>query len=133
MKLYKVYQVEVGVLLDKNDAEYDCYCNVWDYKNGYYNEDCLFCITEKEAKQFIKDYIKVGVKKTYGILSEIFVSETSYNEIKNNDEEQDYDNMDYDVRNVIYSAYKNEKNEIIEDFVDINNYIEKNTTEEREV
>ena len=61
MKLYKVFLIEVGVLLDKNDIEYESYSKVWDYKNGYYNEDYLFCVSYKEARDFIKYYLEKGL------------------------------------------------------------------------
>lgn len=131
MKLHKIYQVEVGILLDKNDIEYDCYSNVWDHKNGYYDENYLFYITEREAKEFIGNYIKKGNVTTYGILSELLVDKQSYEEVKDG-MGAGFIDMNYDIRNVIYSAYKNKENHIIENFVDIANYIDNNNIEERE-
>ncbi len=117
MKLFKVYQVEVGVLLSKDDPEYESYSQVWDHKNAYYDEDFIFCKKQDEAKSFIENYINAGVVNTYGILSETYLSEEFYDELDDENKEHCYD-LDYSVENVIYSAYKNEKNETIENFVD---------------
>lgn len=128
MKLFKVYQVEVGVLLNKEHPEYDAYSQVWDHKNAYYDEEFTFCKKIEEAKDYIDNYLIAGVKNTYGILSEIYIDEESYKYIENEVEEQIW-NMDYNVENVIYSAYKNEEDVIIENFVDNEKYIENEESE----
>lgn len=128
MKHYKVYQVEVGVLLDKDDPEYECYSQVWDHSNGFFDEDNMVCKTIKEAKEFLNYYIKNGVTHTYGIISELDINEEEYKVMKEQIEELCYE-MDYDVKCVIYSAYKNDKDEIIENFVDNTYSIEKSNDE----
>jgi len=100
----KIYQYEVGVLLDKTDEEYEAYACVWDKKHGYYDEDCGVEITLEAAISYVEDYVNNGVKNTYGIISEITVSDEEYEEIlediENNGYCTDYD-MNYDMENVI--------------------------------
>ena len=40
----EIYLVEHGVLLSKDDREYECYSQVYDKKNGYYDEFIGCCI-----------------------------------------------------------------------------------------
>ena len=115
MKLIKVYQVEVGGLLNENDPEYDLYSNAWDHRNSYYFDYTKFSKNYDEAKKFIKNYIENGRVNTYGILSKAVLSDEP--NPNSEDEFRDYD-YDFSPENVIYSAYKNEKKEIIENFVD---------------
>lgn len=128
MKLFKVYQVEVGVLLYKEHPEYSVYSEAWDHKNAYYDEEFTFFKKLEDAKDYIENYIISGVINTYGILSEVYVDEEAYECIEDNVEEQIWD-MDYNVENVIYSAYKDEKNNIIENFVDNEKHIENEESE----
>lgn len=113
--MQKIYQYEVGVLLDKDDEEYEDYCDVWDKKYGYYNEDWGIELNLEQAKKYIQDYVQNGVDRTYGIISEIIISDEEYEECKENIEKNgyceiaDYD-VDYSLENVIYSLCKNKEN-----------------------
>ena len=127
---YEAYQFEVGVLLDKDDPEYECYNEVWDYKNGYYNENWGFTKKYDEALEFIDNYVKNGNNNTYGIISFIKVTEEEFNSIYNGSSE--IIDMDYDLGNVICSKYKNKDNEIIENFIDKNTKINENEEDEEE-
>lgn len=119
----KLYQYEVGVLLDEDDDEYEAYSGVWDKKHGYYNEDWGVELDLDSAKKLVKDYVSRGVLNTYGIISEIFLSDEELDDVKDNIEENgyfetsDYD-MDYSLDNVIYSVYKSD-NGIVENFVNM--------------
>ncbi len=119
----KLYQYEVGVLLDEDNDEYEAYSEVWDKKHGYYNEDWGVELDLDSAKKLVKDYVSRGVLNTYGIISEIFLSDEELDDVKDNIEENgyfetsDYD-MDYSLDNVIYSVYKSD-NGIVENFVNM--------------
>ena len=65
----KVYQVEVGVLLDKTDPEYQSYNTAFGGKYSYYNENIWFTFSKKEALKTAKEYVDKGVDGTYGIIS----------------------------------------------------------------
>lgn len=67
----KVYRVEVGLLLDKEDSEYSAYNNVFDRLNAYYDEGDGFFEDLEEAKAFAKSYVKSGMNGTYGIVSDL--------------------------------------------------------------
>lgn len=114
----KIYQYEVGILLDKTDTEYESYSQVWDKKHGYYNEDWGVEFSFDSAKNYIKDYVNNGVKNTYGIVSEIIVSDEIYKEMLENVEINGYYDtscydMDFSLENVIYSLIKTKENFII--------------------
>ena len=111
---YKIYTYELGILLDKSNPEYDYYSNVWDRNYGYYDETIGALVDFDEAKKEVIDYVKNGVKNTYGIICERHVDETVYNEIKNG---EDYDDYSYDIEDVVYSIYKNNEGNIIENFL----------------
>lgn len=128
---FEVYQYEVGILLDKEDPEYDCYNQVWDFKNGYYNEDWGFFSTYKEAKEYIRNYIKSGCIKTYGIILKINVDEETYIDVCTRNTE--CIEQEYELNSVVYSAYKNDDEKIKEDFIDKNNFIEEKDEESEEI
>lgn len=125
-KKYKAYQIEVGVLLKKDDPEYECYNKVWDYKQGYYNEDWGFYKKFEDAKKYIMDYVKNGCKSTYGIISKIELCKEDYDICE---EDTVWVNQEYDIENIIFSAYKNDKDEIIENFIDTKKNVKTNDTE----
>lgn len=121
----KVYQVEVGVLLNENDEEYGSYNIAYDEKYGYYNENLWFCKTYEEAKESALKYVKSGVERTYGVISEIDIdNEDVYISLNGNiiDKDSGYDLdsefCDYSLDLVVKSYAKMEKG-IIEDFIDL--------------
>lgn len=121
----KVYQVEVGVLLNENNEDYESYNIVYDKKYGYYNENIWFCKTLEKAKESALEYVKNGVEKTYGVISEIDIdNENVYISLNGNiiDKDSGYDLdsefCDYSLDLVVKSYAKMEK-EIIEDFIDL--------------
>lgn len=122
----KLYQVEVGVLLNESDEEYESYNVAYDEKDGYYNENLWFCKTYEEAKESALEYVENGVEKTYAIISNINeVDEQEYdiNEYGNIiDKETGYDFdsefVDYSLESVVKS-YKKENGKIVEDFVKV--------------
>ena len=126
---YEVYQIEVGILLEKDDPEYECYNKVWDYKHGYYNEDWGFYKKIEEAKNYITNYVKDGCKNTYGIISKISVPKEAYDICE---EDTVWVDMDYDLGNVIYNVYKNNKDEIVENFIENKKKLKRTTIESEE-
>ena len=111
----KVYQYEVGILLDKDDEEYEAYACVWDKKYGYYDEDWGIELSLEEAKKYVQEYVEDGVNTTYGIVSEIEVSDEEYEEYEENIKENGYcetSNFDFEfsLKNVVYSLCKEKEN-----------------------
>ena len=136
--VFNVYKVEVGVLLDKDDREYECYNNVYDKNWGYYDENVVLFLDYNRAVEYAKSYVNEGVNKTYSIISKLkYDSEKIYN--SKSVDTMNYVARDinyilgggyvddinifkdlYSVDNVIYSLYKylgKENEEIIENFV----------------
>lgn len=128
----KVYSLETGVLLDKNDREYESYSNVYDKQNAYYDElqcyivDDLDKILERTLKGLKKSVINSYIILKFECLVQNFASleleqieQMNLVEIQNflNEECFDTDCVSYDVRDIVWSAYKDENGNIIEDFI----------------
>lgn len=62
MKKIDVFYVEVGVLLDNTDKEFDKYNGVYDRKHGYYDTEWFYCKTIEEAKEIINRCVKINDK-----------------------------------------------------------------------
>ena len=121
MKPIKLFKVEVGVLLKKDNQDYESYSQVYDKQHGYYNENVVFFRNKKNAKEYLKNYVFFGVVGTYGILSELVYDQ---NEIGYTDEDtkqilkdidecgifEDYvgvfEEELYDTKNVIFTQNK---------------------------
>ena len=67
-----LYFVEVGVLLNKENKEFDNYQinGFYDDKWGFYDENRLAFFDLKEAIKYGEEYVKDGVRGTYAILQE---------------------------------------------------------------
>ena len=120
-----VYLVECGVLMNKDEKEYEFYSGVYDKKHGFYDE-LQFLTTNKDfAIKEINDYVKSGVVNTYGILTKQVIEEDElYNELVEEEKENQYlDIFDwgfhlYDMESVEYNIYKNNEKEIVKDFLE---------------
>lgn len=126
--------LECGVLLKEDDPEFKDYSVAYDHKHGYYDETYLNGLEEdfESLKEGGLDYVKDGVNGTYAILTKIDVQGTkeddfiqhAIKEIEEQafiDESIDFlDGEQFKASNIIWSAYKNDNGEIIENFVDTN-------------
>ena len=108
-----IYQVEVGVLLEKDDPEYECYKTAFGNTYSYYNENIWFCESLEEAKQSALDYVNAGVERTYAVISKISDFEDQEYKIlngticyKEDEEDCSEEFTDYSLEAVIYSACK---------------------------
>ena len=122
MKSIKLYKVELGVLLKKDNNDYESYSQVYDKQHGYYDENVVFFRNKKNAKEYLKNYVFFGVVGTYGILSELvynqddeigYTDEDTKRILKEIDECGIFDDyIDifgedlYDTKNVIFTRYK---------------------------
>lgn len=123
---FNVYKVEVGVLLDKDNEEYDFYL-YYDKKHSYYEENSVLFLDYNMALEYAKEYVDNGVNGTYSIISKLeYDSRDIYGNGKElEDEEMGYVMNDinyilgggyvedigifngvYELDNVIYSLYK---------------------------
>ena len=114
----KLYFVEVGVLLNPNDKEFEYYKvkDFFDDQFGFYDENRLTFLTYKEAREYCDKYIEDSVDGTYAILQSWVcnIDDNDLEEIKNNAY------CDYNLENpqmdcTLYFAYKKDK----QFFVDI--------------
>jgi hypothetical protein len=111
----ELYFVEVGVLLDPNDKEFEWY-NIkgfFEGELGFYDEDRCAYKTYKEAKEYADKYIDEGVDKTYAIIHSYSVDV----------EDEDIDNLDIDnpeMDCVLYFAYKRDKQFFVDIIKEVN-------------
>ena len=108
-----IYQVEVGILLQKKHPEYECYKVAFVNTNSYYNENIWFCETLEDAKESGLNYVKNGVERTYAIISKISDFDDEEHEIINGNVCYKEDGMDcsgeftdYTLDAVVYSYCK---------------------------
>jgi hypothetical protein len=129
----KVYSLETGYLLPKEDKEYEAYSNVYDKQNAYYDElQCyivgnLHEILNELEQQFKKQHLA----NEYMILKfECLVQNFASLELEDiekmtleqietflNEECFDTDDISYDLESIVWSAYKDENGIIHEDFI----------------
>lgn len=63
-----LYFCEVGVLLGKDDKEFDCYqMSAYPQEFAYYDENILTFLTQEESYNYGKEYVEKGIEKTYAI------------------------------------------------------------------
>lgn len=67
------YMLEVGVLLKKEDEEFEQYSQVYDKKHGYYDEYQEYVLKLENAKKKADSYVKEGVAGTYAIISQTYI------------------------------------------------------------
>ena len=119
-----LYKVEVGVLLQENNKEFNDYACVYDKKHAYYDENTLFFTNKSKAIAWAKKYVHRGVARTYAVVSALNYDPVaiygnanpfmySFEDMKQIEEEcclENYIEMfgedNWDVKNVIFNIYK---------------------------
>lgn len=135
-----VYNLEVGVLLNKSHKDYDDYTSVYDKKHSYYDESYMNGFDFEALKSKGLSYIKAGVKNTYAVITKIVLNKfwfgDSWEDIEEEIKENGFieesvavlDGEQFKAENVVFSAFKNSDGEIVENFVSIaNNTIKEST------
>ena len=111
----KVYLVEVGVLLDKDHPEYECYTikDFFDNYCAFYDENRLCFFDYKQAQEYAEFYVNTGVVNTYAIVhTDIFnLTDEEIEEIENNASCEYIDNPTKE--STLFFKYKNKENNII--------------------
>lgn len=110
----RAYLIDEGILLSKDDEEFEDYATVYDKKYGYYDEGQYYVKEEQKAIEDAKAYVEVGVENTYAIVS----NTTLDDDVDLDDEELtvDVDGEEYILDNVVYSVAKI-NGEIVEHFL----------------
>lgn len=109
----KAYLLDEGILLTKNDSEFESYNCVYDKKYGYYDEEQSYIKILNEAIKEAKNYVENGVENTYAIVSNTTLDDdTDINDCPAECEE-------YIVDNVVFSIAKI-NGTIIENFLACN-------------
>ena len=106
----KAYLVDIGILLDSDDKEFDFYACVYDKKWGYYDINQYYVPTLEQAKEEVKKYVK-ETENSYGIVS--------ITELEDDFDFEDCQDIqeDYLVENIEYS-FCNTNNGFEDDFVE---------------
>lgn len=137
-----IYKVEVGVLLDKNDEDYNTYSDMYDKQHAFYCDEVSFCIDKDYAVNYVKSYAEDGVVGTYGIVKLItYNSDEIYGKPNNifdiiddcdkikRDMLQLMDNYtidnwasifgskNFDMSNIVLSVMKSEDGSLVENFL----------------
>ena len=115
----KIYQVEVGILLNKDDEEFWSYNNTFDKQWGYYDENIWFTTSKQLAKRSALQYVKNGVQNTYAIISEVGELPEDMFIYNGNIVDHDYDDYDCDF-------ISEDLEDTIESYAKLNNKIVKN-------
>ena len=113
----ELYLVDIGILLNENDDEFECYSQVYDSKYGYYDESYYF-ITKEDLEKAIKQE-KTYFKKYYSKNTYVVISYQGFWYVEEDDDLQDLDlsSCDYSKSSVVYSVMKDKHGNIIENFI----------------
>ena len=110
-----VILLDVGVLLTKDNEEFDYYASVYDHEYGYYDEDQT-AYKESDLAKAIRDaklYVVDGVDMTYAVIT----TQGQINYVGDTLEtEWVLDDFTYKAEDVIFSVAKI-NGKIIEDFI----------------
>lgn len=113
----ELFILEVGVLLQPDNEEFDCYNITGFYENvyGFYDENLCVFLDFNKAKDYADFYVENGVNNTYAyIRNDIYnLDEEDFDSIENN---LYYDNVDYNFNeNDVLYFIKKENNSIIKE------------------
>lgn len=106
----KVYLVDVGTLLDKDDAEFEQYSQVYNKKYGFWDEEQWFSASKNEVLTVAEKYVQDGGENSYAVVSEVEVPDSfdvEHGELKG---------MEYRQEDVI-ASYGKFYNKVVEDFL----------------
>ena len=112
----KLFRLEVGVLLGKEDSEFECYNNVYTKKHGFYDEDVSVYVDYAEAKKAGDEYVSDGVDKTYCVITgDVFdVTEEELAQINETTWFDAVNEFSFKEDDVIYFIYKDNEKVITE-------------------
>ena len=146
MMTEKVYLLDMGVLLQEGNEQFNDYANVYDKKFGYYDELQEYRPLN-EAGNVIReavDYVKNGVPNTYAVVSVTELDPEIINSVENITDEINVEGEGYDKSDVVFSIYSGKDGELFINFVEgqnqkcvdlemfANDYIAELKTAERE-
>lgn len=131
---FPIFKVEVGVLLDKSNDEYESYSQVYDKQHGFYDENVVFFTNSAKAAEFALSYVMKGVVNTYAIVSDIIYRpadvygdnwEKEWKREKKEIEETGslegyadiFEGELYDTKHIVLDIYQSEEKTIKFDFI----------------
>ena len=113
----ELFFVEVGVILDKENEEFDCYTirDFYDDEFAFYDENRLTFLDYEHAKKYADDYVNRGVNRTYAIIHNAIcdITDDEYDDIICN-AYCEYSLDNFDKKDVLYFIHKENK-EIIKE------------------
>ena len=111
--MIETYVIDKGVLLTKDDQEFEAYSNVYDKKYGYYDEAQYYVSSLKQAIRNAELCMRHGVVGTY-----VVVSKTAIRDPYSVDETP-VEGETYSLDSVVYSVAKTDDG-VVENFFDKN-------------
>ena len=111
----ELFRLDIGVLLNKDDEEFECYNQVYTKEFGFYDEDQSIYLDYNDAIKEAKEYVKNGVDRTYAVISSdgIYDIGDLLEDIDDEDERQSILNetyateISYNEGYIDYFIYKN--------------------------
>lgn len=103
----RLFRLETGVLLGKDDPEYEAYSQVYTKNFGFYDEDVAILFDYEDAKDHAKSYINDGVNRTYAVITSDIadLADEVIQAIKDG-EFTDINDFSFDEKDILYFAYK---------------------------
>lgn len=107
----KAFLLDKGILLTREDKEFENYNIVYDKKYGYYDEDQYYVQIQDDAIKQAKQYVIKGNENVYAIVSETVLNDDI--DLEN----ACVENEEYITNNIIYSIAKI-NGKVVENFID---------------
>ena len=89
----QIYMVEVGVVLEPDNDEYEHYKYIEGFDYSLYDENLLYFTDKDKAIKYAKDYIDDGVIGTYGLVTDHGIPNLSEEQIKEIEESNSADDL----------------------------------------
>ena len=108
--MMKAFLIDEGILLSKEDIEFEFYSQVYNRKYGFYDERQYYEQNKETAIINARQYVEDGVESTYAIVSN--------RGLPDDFEDSCIENETYRMEDVIYSIAKI-NGKIVEDFLNV--------------
>lgn len=104
----QLFRLELGVLLDQTDEEFEYYNQVYTKNYGFYDENVIVYLDYKKAIKYANEYVNSSVDKTYAIITSAVanITKKDKNEIKNTGSFDASDIFGYNENDIEYFIYQ---------------------------
>lgn len=110
-----LYLIDIGILLENEDPEFEYYNIVYDHKYGYYDKNQYYKKSKDVAIKEAMEYVKNGPVGAYAVVT---LQDGFDDNMKDDDiAELNIESPDYIVSAVIYSIKKDKDEKLLESFI----------------